>query len=220
MRDWVICGWYTPDYRGWAEALQANLEEVGAPFDLVETAKVQGGWERNTLRKPFESQAAIKRHPGKTVVMLDVDAQVVGTLDELDDIFRIEGDIGAFVRTKFRSSGKPLFAPRSGTMVFRPTPKAQALANEWIEACRHAPRYAVDQDALLVALGKVPSLSLTMLPIEACGTQADNCKFPVVLHDQARGEARKAGKIRKGMDAFIGLAARHGVNAEFLKRPK
>jgi hypothetical protein len=33
---WVVCGWFTPDYRPWADKLTASLDAIGAPYDIVE----------------------------------------------------------------------------------------------------------------------------------------------------------------------------------------
>lgn len=134
--------------------------------------------------------------------MLDVDAQVVGTLDGSMTFFawssahsfgQIPKQRQAIVRPEIRNDGFPAYAEGPG------------VANEWTEACHRAPRYAVDQDALLVALGEVFSLSLTMLPIEAGVAQADNCKFPVVLHDRQTARPERLERSAKASMRLLAL---------------
>jgi hypothetical protein len=48
--DWLVIGWFTPDYRPVAEKLAASLIAHGAPFHLMAKPKLGKGW--NTLRKP------------------------------------------------------------------------------------------------------------------------------------------------------------------------
>ena len=59
--DWIVCGWFTEDdkYRPLAEQLAASLDNVGAPYDLVATPALSGGWEANTM-------VGLGIHPGAT----------------------------------------------------------------------------------------------------------------------------------------------------------
>lgn len=38
---------------------------------------------------------------------------------------------------------------------------------------------------MLVAFGRLPTLSLTMLGVEACAVTGDKCATPIILHDSA-----------------------------------
>jgi hypothetical protein len=116
---WIVCAWHTPDYRHRADKLIASLNTAGAPHDIVEVAKLPGSWEDNTMAKPAQLLAAMDRHPNKAIIFLDVDCEVLGDLSPLADI---TGDVGFFVRTKYRRSGGIRFGARSGTVVVRPTP--------------------------------------------------------------------------------------------------
>ncbi|PPD07169.1 MAG: hypothetical protein CTY28_10325 [Hyphomicrobium sp.] len=180
--SYIVCGWYTSDYRHWLDTLIPSLEAHGAPHDFVEVAKAAGGWERNTMRKPAQIAAAFDRHPETTVIFIDVDCTVLSPLDELAGI---SGDIGVYIRTRFRSNGEPKLGPRSGTMVFQPTIGARRFVEAWIAEGRNAANYGVDQDSLAVALGRVPGLSVTTLGVEWCAVPADKCPAPKILHDSA-----------------------------------
>lgn len=194
--EFVACGWFTPDYSHWAAPLKTQLEERGIHHDFVSADKQQGGWELNTLAKASHVLAAMDRHPGKTILFLDVDCQIIGTRTDIDKIVNISGDTAFFARIKLRHTGKPVFSPRSGTMVFRPTANARNLVEEWVATSRTASRYAVDQDSLVAAVGRVPNLSITLLGIEACAAVNDEVTSPVILHNIA-SEGTRTGAIKK-----------------------
>jgi hypothetical protein len=56
---WIVCGWFTPDYRVWADKLIASFDAAGAPHDIVERPKLPGGWEANTMAKPLAVRDAM-----------------------------------------------------------------------------------------------------------------------------------------------------------------
>ena len=151
--NWVVCGWFTPDYRPWWDNLRAELDANGAPYDFVEVAKQSGGWESNTMRKPAQVKAAMQRHPDKTIIFLDVDCSVPGGYAGLERLAGTSGDVGFHFRTKWRRSGGHRLGPRSGTMVFKPTESGRAFVDAWIKETGSAPRYTVDQTSLAVAMG-------------------------------------------------------------------
>lgn len=182
MSEYIVCGWYTPDYAHWLETLIPSLEAVGAPHDFVVVPSEPGGWEASTMRKPHEVLRARRRHPDKTIIFLDVDCVVH---KPLDDLANIGGDIGFYLRTKYRRDGTVKSGARSGTMVFKPTSYASAFVLAWIAASKRAGRYSVDQDSLAVALGRVPGLSITTLGVEWCATVGDGVEKPAIYHDSA-----------------------------------
>lgn len=70
IADWLVAGWFTPDYRPLAEAFAVNLSEHGAPHHLLAKPSL-GAW--NTRRKPAVVLEAMDLYPGKTIVLTDVD---------------------------------------------------------------------------------------------------------------------------------------------------
>ena len=131
----VACGWYTPDYRDWWDQLRPTLERHGASHDFVEVPKCEGGWEVNTMAKPREVAKALRRHPDKVVLFIDVDCQVQGSLDALASI---RGwDVAFYVRTKFRRNGGMLGSARDpARWSSGPTYKAREFAASWVAAKR------------------------------------------------------------------------------------
>jgi hypothetical protein len=83
---------------------------------------------------------------------------------------------------------------------------------EWIKASRAAYRYANDQDTLVVALGRVPSLSWTALGNEACAVAADRCPDPIIMHDTSKTNKATASRWFKTLSAlYASKVSRQGI---------
>lgn len=197
---YIVCGWYTPDYAHWVGPLRQSLDAYSAPHDFVEVEKSGDGWEKTTMRKASEVRKALLRHPSKTVIFIDVDCTVKGPLEPLS---RIDGDVGFFVRTRFRKNGAPKIGVRSGTLVFRPVKRALDFVDAWIAEGENAGAYSVDQDSLMVAMGRVPGLTITTLGIEWCATEGDACARPVIYHDRASRNVAKAGGLSRIVSGWL-----------------
>jgi hypothetical protein len=193
MTDYIACGWYTPDYRHWWDALRSSLERFGIQHDFVEVPKAEGGWEFNTMRKAYEVKRAMDRHPDKTIVFLDVDCEVRGPLDELVDT---TADVRLYVRVKRRKSGEIKWGNiRSGTMVFRPTAGARALVDSWVRESEAGHYGDVDQGSLALAFSKAVSTTYAPMPLAYIATVGDRHPAPVILHDSASKDVTKIGKV-------------------------
>jgi hypothetical protein len=195
----VVCGWYTPNYAPWAREIEANLDALGLPHDFV-CVEAQGVyWQTVTLMKAQQALNAMLRHPDKTIVLLDVDCHVLSApaITALEDM---PGDVGFYLRTRFRRAGKVRFGARSGTMVFKQTPGAYAFVRKWVELSGQAPPYSVDQDSLAVALGKTPSL-VHFLDVRYCAVVGDQVSEPYVLHANAAASSvtKSADKWRRAL---------------------
>jgi hypothetical protein len=200
---WIVAGWHTPDYRPWACKLIASLDALAIPHDIVEVPKLPGSWEANTMAKPAQLAAAMDRHPDKVIVFLDVDCTVRGDVAPLAGI---AGDVAFFVRTKYRRSGGMRFGARSGTVAVRPTEGARRFVEAWSAAAREAPFGSVDQDALMVAMGRVPGTSFTMLGLEWCATVGDCVPAPIVRHDSASRHVRKVTRLQRRLRRLLAAA--------------
>lgn len=180
--NYIVCGWYTPDYEMWADKLRANLDDLGEPHDIVEVAPMGGGWEANTCRKPEQILAAMERHPDETLVFLDVDCSVrrgIGTLANMD------GDVAVFMRARIGRSGKSRLSIRSGTLVIRNTPLARLFVEHWRRLSDREPNGSVDQTTLPLAIASVPGLSVAVLDNSYCAVPGDDVRDPVILHHNA-----------------------------------
>lgn len=147
----------------------------------------------------------MRRHPGRTTIVLDVDALVLGPLGPLA---AIDADVAMHFVVKRKSSGNHALFARSGTMVFQPTPLAAAFVRNWCGASERAPKSWVDQSTLLEAISRTPGLTVEQLDVRYCATRKDAVTDPIVLHDQGSGGARK---MRPWQRSLIGVVDRLGI---------
>lgn len=177
--SWIVCGWYTPDYEHWFRKLELSLIEHGAPYDFQAVPKIAGGWERNTCRKAGFVLDALDRHPGKTVIFLDVDCVVTGSLGPLADL---PCDIAlnfAVLRKKRRINLVPL----TGHIVINQTPKARALMEAWARASDDPEFGLQDQETLTLAMGEVDGAEgARIMRTSAAG---------IIAHENASATAHK-----------------------------
>ena len=202
MTDYIVCGWYTPDYAKWAHPLRDNLDRLGIDHDFVEVEKLDGGWEHNTMRKPGQILAAMYRHPNRTIVFLDVDCAV---LEPLDALAGINDDVAVHFRCKMLKDGTPRLNTRSGTLVINPTRKAAEFVAVWHNLSVNAPRGCVDQRTLPMAIATTPGLSMHVLDVRYCAVPSDGASKPVILHDSA---SRATAKVPSFMRRLYHLAKR------------
>jgi hypothetical protein len=206
----IVFAWHTPDYRHFADELIANLTARSIPHDVVEVPKLPDSWEANTMAKPSHLLAAMDRHPDKTIVLVDVDCQVLG---DLTPCTSISGDVGFHIHTHYGKRGGARLSAWSGTVIVRPTEGARRYVEAWVAAAKEAPWGEVDQSAQIVAMGRSPGTNFTALGIEWCARKWDNVAEPIVLHDSARvrGSVRR---ITRGQRKLARLFGR------FIKRPR
>src|SRR5688572_28398855 len=118
--DWLVTGWFTPDYWQLAEAFAANLTEHRARYHLFAKPKSERGW--NTWRKPSVVLEAMDAYPDRTIVLMDVDCAVRGDIAPLT---RIEADVGLNMkarqpRTHGRWKRRLTISISSRVVTFRP----------------------------------------------------------------------------------------------------
>ena len=198
--DWLVCGWFTDDdvYRPLAEGLAASLDQAGAPYDLAATQKLAGGWEANTMAKPAHVLSAMDRHPGKTIVFLDVDCRIVGDLAPL--VRGINSDLAIRFRSKARRN-RTWMTPRSSTIVIRPTDAARQFVIAWRDASKNAGYGTIDQTTFITTLCRTPGVSFSSLALKWGAMADDNVSDPVIVHMGTSNEG--TSKIR-GFRYLIG----------------
>lgn len=195
MNALIVCGRYPPHHAHRIPPLRRRLDDLRVPHDFQEAGKPADDTRRRPLSRPVHIRDVMDRYPAKTIVFLDADCEIVGTPDDLARLACIGGDVAFCARTSWHRSDKPIFAPRTRAMVLRPTIKARALLARWMEACAEAPAWAGDQETLILAIGRVPELSITLLGIEFCATGQDRYPLPVILYGEALQGTRKPGRL-------------------------
>lgn len=101
-RDVVVCSFYTPDeyYAGHARELEAQLDKLGIPYELLEVAKRPGeDWADVTRRKIGFIHDVCQKFPDSMVFWIDVDCRIT---DLPDYVRNSTADLIGFQRS-FRS---------------------------------------------------------------------------------------------------------------------
>lgn len=196
--DWLVVCWFTPDYAHWTVGLKASLDAVGAPYHMLARHRVGGGWEAETMQKAAVARQFMDLHPGKTLVLLDVDCLVKRSPAEL--VASTRGDISAYIRSKpkGRAKDRARLKVMSGTMVFRPTPAARRFVEVWQQAGLECEAYDVDQTSLMIALATTPEFTFQPLDVAWCDFEGAH-PDPAIVHDNAGRSSAKAGWLQRGV---------------------
>ncbi len=190
--DYIVSGFFTPDYAPYASALRASLFAHGQPYNLMPVPKAEGGWEANTLRKAEQVAIAMACHPDKVIIWLDVDCIVHGDLSPLAELWGV--DVSVYLRGRRHWTGRYKLHARTGTIVLRPTPGARDFVAEWARRCASARFGDVDQTAFLLALGSSTTTSFQPLERKWCATGREE---GVIVHDRASAHVPKIGWLDK-----------------------
>lgn len=161
-QNWLVVGWFTPDYRPLAEKFAANLDTYQTPFHLFSKPKSEKGW--NTWRKPSVVLEAMAAYPDKTIVLMDVDCIVKGDIAPLT---QIGGDVG--IRVEARSvrllwpmHKRVVLKANSQVVIFHSTEGAKIFAADWELRCAQT-HYNGDEAAMLQSFLTVPSVAFTQV---------------------------------------------------------
>jgi hypothetical protein len=126
VEDWLVTGWFTPDYRPVAEVFAGNLSHCGVPFHLFARSKLSPGWD--TTQKPSVVLDAMDAYPGRSIALLDVDCLVRGDPAPVTRIGNADVGIVAIARDVGKGETPRhwlQFETSSRVMVFHPTEGAR-----------------------------------------------------------------------------------------------
>ena len=200
MSEYVVCGFYTPDYRGWFDHLRTSLDLHAQPHDFVVVPKLRGGWEVNTLTKAFHVLDAMSRNPDKTVIWLDVDCTVRG---DLSPLAILPGDICLPFAIKSRRGRAVNLRAHSGTMVIKPNERAKRFTRAWAEHSSQMPFGDDDEAALALTIVQCPDVAITNLDRKWFGTGGDQNRN-IIVHDYASREMPKVRKLFRFLHRHLG----------------
>lgn len=126
-QDWLVIGWYTPDYTELAQKFRKNLEKYHIPYEIY-PVESRGKWD--TQRKPEIVLRAMQDYPSKTLVLMDVDCIVHG---DISKITKFEGDVAISGHTSHhkRKMGRITIQTSSRVIVFKPTKGADDFVRRW-----------------------------------------------------------------------------------------
>ncbi len=194
--DFIICGWYTPDYAPWANNLIQNLDDLELPHDFIAVPSLSGGWEKITMGKAAHVLAAIDRNPGKTIIFLDVDCEVIRA-DKVRELVQVDGDVAFYLKTRFRRAGGSNGKPGRARSSFNRLRGAE-FVDVWRDISALAPIYSIDQDSLAVAMGRVPGCVFHILDLRHCAMAYDkvtDARIFQLVQSHSRYRKRANGSV-------------------------
>jgi hypothetical protein len=186
----VVVGFFTPNYRELTERFSANLSE----FDLAHHffAISATDWQSAILLKPKIVGRARALYPGKSIVLMDVDCIVRGTLDPLFESTQ-NCDIALTLRVKHGlepRDKKPCDRVWSSSrlVIWRPTDAADSLLKSWTSNCATPINlWSGDEGFLLRAISQTPNLRLQTIPKEYGAWEiCDIGPEAIVIHQSQR----------------------------------
>ena len=189
--EYLVAGWFTPDYRHHLVGLTADLDRDGHPYFFEEVLKEPAGWAANTRQKSRAILRAIDRHPGVRLIWLDVDCRILGDIAPLAAIstdFAVHTKSQSMKQRKNRDVGRyrAIIHPWTGTMVISPTSRARKLIEVWQDIELYAMPLDTDETALGFALSRVPELSLTILGHRWCSSPREVAPDAIIQHGRGR----------------------------------
>lgn len=187
LTDWIVIGFFTPNYRHLAETFAKSLSNQNHPYHLF-AVENSGTWSHVTMLKPTVVLDAMNVYPDKSLILMDVDCIVDGPLDDLAK-FQPNADVSCYttLTTKQIRRHRQNFSLSSRVMLIRPTPGARDFMNKWREACDERPwMYGAERNLVLAfsrAVGVVFSpLSATFSGGEVGSRRATNA---IITHKSA-----------------------------------
>lgn len=210
--DWLVTGWFTPNYRPLAEKFAANLTQHGAPYHLWAMPSA-GAW--NTRRKPAVVRETMDAYPGKTIVLMDVDCIVQGDIAPVADI---ESDVGIVVIARNMMKGQKwrhwiAAECSSRVVVFRATDGARAFVRKWAEEIDRS-EFNHDEHSMVWAMLKsLSTTSFSYIDQRYSAREIGTLPDAVIAHDSAHDEQRRAsrGRIKTALRAFERRFVRTGL---------
>ena len=189
--DWFVTGFFTPDYRALAERLTKGLDALDVRYHLFAKDKGSTPWRFVTRWKPTIVLQAMDLYPEKTIVLLDVDATVLGDISQM---VNFTGDVS--VHSNARMKKRPFIRSRvkvhmsARSMVFKPTPAARKLAENWRRECDDPegiyPKTAAETPLLIAAM-RTSGLSLHAMDARWSARETSSARADaVIVHESER----------------------------------
>ncbi|WP_045836137.1 hypothetical protein [Hyphomicrobium sp. 99] len=202
--DFLVVGFFTPNYEPAARAFAQNLAEHRISHHLYARPIVEGDWYSQTRQKPTVLAHARRDHPDKNLVFMDVDCRIRGDISE---ILNTRGDV--VMRTKGTAKGtQRALKPTTRVMLLRPTPGSDAFITGWEAACRSARPGQSAEFMLIHAMSDSSEIySIGTLPIRLAGIELhDALPDAVIVHDSIRDPTRPGWALRRGLQRYFRVA--------------
>ena len=197
--DYIVTGFFTP--APLAQEFTGYLDRHGVPHHLYPVPA--SAWENAILMKPQIVLRAMEDFPNKTVVLMDIDCRLAGSIAP---VITIHGDVAMFVGVRYhpksrKKSARLRVLPSSRVIICKQTDCTRQLMRNWEKLCRaEDPKRPEkdDEQLLMQAIGITEGLSLGILDKRYSGRDPlDAPPGAVVTHHSAHDAARIANEPRR-----------------------
>ncbi|MDQ8698485.1 hypothetical protein [Hyphomicrobium sp. LHD-15] len=192
---YVVVGFFTPNYRPLADRLSAELTKTQNPHHLIAREKGSSTWRDIVHMKPGVVLEAMDRYPTSSIILLDADSSVRGSLAPMLDFV---GDISA--RSKLRLTNhvwpfrqKTVLHISSRSMVFKPNARVRKFLEDWQTELRTASYHQGGCEmAMRFVIMRSTGLAFCPMNPDYSGMEVDQASdSAIVVHSS---ESRVAGR--------------------------
>lgn len=186
---YVVVGFFTPNYRPLAERLAADLTATGNPHHLIARDKGTSTWRDVVHMKPGVVLEAMDHYPTSSIILLDVDSSVRGSLAPMLDFV---GDISA--RSKLRLTNhiwpfrqKTVLHISSRSMVLKPNARVRKFLEDWQHELHTATYHQGGCEmAMRVVIMRSTGLAFCPMDPDYSGMEVDQASASaIVVHSSA-----------------------------------
>lgn len=212
-RDWIVVSWFTPDYRHHAQRLSEQLRRSDAPHHLFACPKMAGTLRQITRHRPEILLRAMEHYSSRTLVSLDIDCHVYGSLEALAHGAR--ADIRHYMKPRQSmrrgQRGRLSFGVSDRVLVFRPTAEAHKFVSAWLADCGRSdvPKRGGSEWARSKTMARCDGVMFESIPVAYAGLETD--KAPpgaVILHvSENRRRKRWQWPWRRRLDVVLAIFA-------------
>ncbi len=199
--DFVVIGFFTPNYEPAASAFAKNLAEHRISHHLYARPVVEGDWYSQTRQKPTVLALARREHPNENLIFMDVDCRVNGDISKILDS---RGDISMRIKGTAMGSRQAL-KPGTRVMLVRPNIGADAFIADWAAACQRASDGNSAEYMLIQAMSDSPeNYSVGTLSIKYAGMELHDAPADaVIVHDSIRDPTRPGWALRRASQKYF-----------------
>lgn len=183
----IICGWYTPNYAPYAERLKETIPK-GLRFDFTAMLSSTLNWATLTRLKARMALRFRETYSNETLMLIDVDAEIIGNADDIVNICASGADVS--VRVSSRPDKGSLYWPNSALLVLQPTKYCNEMLHHWAYLCESVTdKFTDDEHCLARAMAETPGLIVRALPVEARPLDSDGLvESPIIRFRSASTE--------------------------------
>lgn len=208
--DFVVVGFFTPDYEPAASAFSKNLIAHHISHHLYARPVLGDSWYSQTRQKPTVLAQARRDYPDRPLIFMDVDCTVRG---DISGILQSPGDLAMRTKGTALGSTRRALKPTTRVLLLRPTAGADAFVAAWEGGCQYAGKGDSAEAILIEVMADSPErYTIGTLPLKYAGIELHDAPTDaVVVHDSIHDQTRPAWALRRGLQRYL----RAGRNAAY-----